>query len=192
MKREGGSEVMKNKSIGTEICKAVAITFLIVASVGAANAVLSSQSSLMARENKTTEKPKIKTSMGEFEIEGVQESDRFPPDCENPPSQMCDKASEGYKILIVWLKHAETDRVNMQLYDSSKGVYVTADDGSKTERYSGGGIFVKTADGKDEPRLFIGFTPPKTAQNFKLFWPGNPAFELTVDNKKNAASSKRS
>jgi hypothetical protein len=180
--------MVKTKSPGKYMGKAAAIAFFVAVAVGVN--VLNSRSSLLAQEGKSTEKPKIKTSLGEFEIESVQESDRFPPDCENPPSPGCDKAKEGYKILIIWLKNLGKEQVSLELYDISKGVYVTADDGSKTERFSGGGVFQKRGDGKDEPRLFVAFTPPSTAQNFKLSWPDNAPLQLSIDGKKSIASAK--
>lgn len=167
-------------SFGT-VSQIVAILLFAGASAGAANLSFKLQPASATQERKSDvkPKPKIKTSKGDFEIEEVQESDRFPPDCQNPPSPGCDKAREGYKILIVWLKSAGEGRVDMELFDLSKGVYVTADDDSKTERFSGGGIHQKTADGGFEGKLFVGFTPAKTARNFKLYWPGNSPIELS-------------
>jgi hypothetical protein len=123
-----------------------------------------------AFEDTDTKRSIIKTSVGDLAITSVQESDRFPPDCKNPPSPGCSKSVEGFKVLVVWLESASGGVVDgFQLFDASKGVYITADDGSRTESFSAGMI-----DGK----LFVGFTPRNTAHNFTLHWPGNPAIDL--------------
>ena len=50
-----------------------------------------------------------------------------------------------------------------------QGIYVIADDGSRTDAFSSGFM---------ESKLYMAFTPPTSAQNFKLFWPDNSSIEL--------------
>jgi len=108
----------------------------------------------------------IKTSIGNFKVTKIQESDRFPPDCDKSLTAGCDNAMEGYKVLVIWLKSEEgkDHDIGFKLYENSAGVYVLSEDGSHTDRFSGGMI---------EEKLFIAFTPLETSKKFMLYWPDN-------------------
>ena len=80
------------------------------------------------------------------------------------------EAAPGYKILLVWFEGANGDEIG-DFFEASENVYITGDDGSKTERYFGG-----IALGE----LVLGFTPPTAAQKFTLHWPDNPEIELVL------------
>ena len=112
----------------------------------------------------------VSTSLGRFAIAKVELADRFPPDCEGPPSPMCEHAKQGYQVLIVWLEPQEgqkTAEVASKLADASKGVEVVAEDGSRTKCCVWGGML----DGK----LLLAFTPEASDKKFGLVWPGNAA-----------------
>jgi hypothetical protein len=121
-------------------------------------------------------KPKIKTTEGEVTIVGTRESDRFPLDCANPPSPGCDKAKPGYKVLVVNLEPVG-EIEHQKLFDASKGVYVTASDQSRTERFAFSANFSPDQKGS-KVELSIAFTPPENTHGFTLFWPDNPGIDL--------------
>ncbi len=85
------------------------------------------------------------------------------------------RAAPGYQILLVRLKSAKAISENRsdKIMGASEGVYVVGNDGSKTERFLGGW--------ESDPNLFsVGFTPPESASQFTLHWPGNDPIELEV------------
>jgi hypothetical protein len=78
----------------------------------------------------------------------------------------------GYKILLIWFEGVDGEKIDGgAFFTARKGVYIIADDGSKTESYTGGLV-----DG----RLVVGFTPPATAKKFTLYWQDNPPIPFTV------------
>ena len=116
-------------------------------------------------------KPRLTTSVGVLEISSVQRGDRFPPGC-SLDSLACQQAQAGYQVLVVWLESAEGSDpadISSDLFEASQGVYVIAADGSQTNSMGGGMI---------ASRLFVAFTPPASATDFQLFWPGNSVVDL--------------
>ncbi len=85
------------------------------------------------------------------------------------------QAAPGYQILLVRLKSTKAiseDQKDM-IMGASEGVYVVGNDGSETERFMGGW--------ESDPDLFtVGFTPPDSASQFTLHWPGNDSIELEM------------
>ncbi len=104
---------------------------------------------------------KITTSAGEVIITKIEIAAKDPAD---------NRAATGHKILLVWFEGANGEKIS-NFFEASENVYITGDDGSKTERYFGG-----IASGE----LVLGFTPPTTAQKFTLHWPDNPEIELVL------------
>ena len=87
---------------------------------------------------------------------------------------ICETVSPDSKVLIVWLKRADggdPGQIADKIVDASKGagVYVVAGNGSHTNAFSAGLL---------AGRLFVAFTPRKSASGFKLYWPGNPPIAL--------------
>lgn len=82
------------------------------------------------------------------------------------------KAAPDYQILLIWFESADGTEIDGgDFFEARKGVYVTADDGSKSESYMGG---------LDAGKLFVGFTPPTVAHKFVLHWFDNPPIELEL------------
>jgi hypothetical protein len=115
----------------------------------------------------------VKTLFGPFQITNIQESNRFPPDCDST-SIDCEKVEPGYKALVIWLKSNSPDSssIDFSNLSASNGVYIIDGDGTRTNCFSGGKI-----NGKH----LIAFTPPVKSNNFILYWPGNSPIPL--DNK---------
>jgi len=114
----------------------------------------------------------IVTKDGQLVILQVQESDRFPPDCATPRTISCRQVRPGFKIVVIWLgavDSSKTEPVSSALMHSFKEIQIVADDGKKTEAYSGGMV---------DRKLFVAFTPPANARVQGLAWPGNPLIEL--------------
>jgi Tol biopolymer transport system component len=78
----------------------------------------------------------------------------------------------GYQILQIWFDGADGSEVDTSgFFDALEGVILVGDDGSQTERYSGGGV-----NGK----LLAAFAPPAAARKFWLYWPGNLPVEIKL------------
>ncbi len=110
----------------------------------------------------------VVTSVGTLMITATEISETFPPGC----TIGCSRAKDGYKIVIVWLARKDggsANEIGSKLFDASEGAKIVANDGSETQRFSGGMVSGK---------LFIGFTPPSSAHAFKLIWPENPPVDL--------------
>ena len=82
---------------------------------------------------------------------------------------MGNKPKPGYQILLIWLEEAEGSKYTGELFTASKGVYIVTEDGTRTDRYTGG---------LDNGKLFVGFTPPANTHKFKLYWLDNPPIDL--------------
>jgi hypothetical protein len=112
----------------------------------------------------------ISTPAGRLLVSSVQISDHFPPGC--APGPTCQSANQGYVVLIVWLKRADggnPGQLAEKIVNFSKGAYVVASDGDRTDRFAAGLL---------ESKLFVGFTPSLLAKGFKLYWPGNRPIAL--------------
>ena len=106
---------------------------------------------------------KISTSLGDILLTKAEIAS------ENP---MGEKAQPGYQILNVLFKSADGKQLDgMAFYNASKAVYVEGDDGSRTNSYMGGLV---------SGELMVGFTPPASAHEFTLFWPGNDPIKLEL------------
>ena len=110
----------------------------------------------------------IETDNGVIAVTKVEISPTFPPGC-NPGDLSCSEASPGYVILILWLKNVEGDEPVDASGFLSMQIYLTGSDGSRTKIFASGLL---------NGESFVGFTPPESAGDFTLEWPGNPPLEL--------------
>lgn len=113
----------------------------------------------------------INTPAGAFEISKVEVSDTFPPGCEKGTA-ICQEAKPGYQIVVVWLEpKGEIDATSggIKVQDEVTKADITAADGNQTKG-AGGGMWMG--------EWFVMFTPPDSAKDFTLNWPGNPPIEL--------------
>jgi hypothetical protein len=116
----------------------------------------------------------IKTPSGSLVIKDVQFTDSFPPGCSTEPLPLggCTQAKEGYQVLIVWLERTDggdptaiADEIQSRILET----YVIAGDGFQKNGFAGGLL---------PSGLAVAFIVPASAQDFKLFWPDNPAIDL--------------
>lgn len=111
----------------------------------------------------------VVASFGVLVIDGVEVSDKFPPGC-GAPAPGCSAAQPGHKVLMVWVKaKGDADAASRALMMIPTGVYVQADDGARTDVFSGGMM---------AGRLFVAFTPPQSGKNFSLHWDKNVPIAL--------------
>ena len=123
----------------------------------------------------TSSKPIIKTCIGNLRVTSVEESDRFPPGCSDPPSDKCNKPNEKFKVLVVWLS-ADNDETNpfkdLDAWgEQLEKVYVKTNNSLQYKRI---GSIWETSNNT----LVVGFFPAKNESDFNIFWPGNPEINL--------------
>lgn len=111
----------------------------------------------------------LSTPAGPFEIEEVQLTDRFPPDCVSGSVGGCSVAKSGYQVLIVWVAPPEEFEGNLKQAMTAEKPYVSLEDGSQLDF---------AISGIASQRYFLAFTPPSSETNFTLHWPDNPPIEL--------------
>jgi hypothetical protein len=127
-------------------------------------------------------KSELKTSAGTLVITDVEFVDSFPPGCTIEPG--CEYPTDYHKILVVWIERKDggnleevsdklMEEVSPFINGKSDGLYVTASDGSQTNL-----LRVHEQYEKSNSRFALVFAPPASANDFRLFWPGNPAIDL--------------
>jgi|GEM_PF-4350887 len=128
----------------------------------------------------------LKTSSGTLVITDVEFVDSFPPGCTIEPG--CEYPIGDHRILVIWTERKDggnleeisdklMEEVLPYINEKQGNLYVIASDGSQTnlervhEQYE-----------KSNSRFALVFAPPASANDFRLFWPGNPAISLGTGN----------
>ena len=117
--------------------------------------------------------PVIKTSMGDFLIVSA----RFVDEVNGV------KPDSGEKILLLILSRPGNERMDpstfpledfdKMIHDTTNGeIYMLGGDGSRT---------ISTMGGWVNKEFAMGFRMPNTAKTYRLFWPGNPPFDIFTE-----------
>lgn len=123
--------------------------------------------------------PQIETSAGTMTVAAVELADSFPPGCSSGPT--CNRAKEGYRILVVWLERADGGSIR-EVADQLFGETLThlTGDGEicVTDVDDNTSSLAITHVDDDDNRFALVFAVRDTAQGFTLAWLDNPPIEL--------------
>jgi hypothetical protein len=119
----------------------------------------------------------VEYSKGTIIIQEVENTDRFPSDCE-ADTKACDIAKDGTRHLIIWMTFKDSQGVGLSLDELDKMTAFTKE-AADVHLISGDGTKVKLwGSGLQLGRLFLLFRVPEDQRDFNLYWPDNTTIYL--------------